>query len=221
MFNNNNMYGTTQHHTHDIHDTHTEESCCKLKIIDKSEPLIITGIIASASGLTIALVAGSTGLVVVSSILTLSSIVSEWRVRSLGVAKGLMDSVRDLEGENIQLKTNNKKLESEIEKFQNIVGLLDENVGDIEKAKEELFNLYEKYQEENKKQESNNLLTLFGLVDRNQDSRLSPDELSRLAEYIKIVYGQEIDFEVLDKDDNGYVSLEEFFEKFRGKINKK
>lgn len=187
------------------------KTCWKFEIIDKSEPLLIAGIIIGASGFAMALVAGSTGLVVATGVVTISSFVAEWRVRALGIAKKLMDSVHDLQDENEKLKT-------EVEKFENIVGLLDDNVGDIEVVKDQLFQLYDQYQKENFKQQSNNLLTLFGLVDKNEDSKLSPRELQRLREYIKIVYKEDIDFDILDKDDDGFVSLEEFFEKFRNKL---
>lgn len=218
-------YGTIQHNTQEEEETTT---CCKFEIIDNSEPFIIIGFIASTSGLGLSLVAGTTTLTVITGIASVTALIAEWRIRALGIAKNLMDSVRDLKKENVRLNDSicvldleNGRLRDEIKKFEEIVGLLDNNVQDIEKAKEQLFELYEKYRQENFKQESNNLLTLFGLVDRNEDSRLSSEELERLREYIKIVYRQDIDFDILDKDDDGYVSLQEFFEKFRGKLNKK
>ena len=81
--------------------------------------------------------------------------------------------------------------------------------------------MYEKYKDENDRQESNNLLTLFGLVDKNEDSKLSQDEIKRMKEYIRIVYKEEFDFDSLDSDDDGFVSLNEFFEKFRNRNIKK
>lgn len=203
--------------------------CCNISLIDYSEPLVVTGFILGAAGFTMALISGTTGLIVITGIVTVSSAVAEWRIRSLGIAKKLMDSVKTLESENDELRENNKELQeeiykfqdnnnilqSEINKFQDILGLLNNNVTDIEDAKKELFDLYNKYKIENNKQQSNNLLTLFGLVDKNQDSKLSQDELIRLKEYIKIVYKRDFNFDILDKDDDGYVSLQEFFEKFR------
>ena len=97
--------------------------------------------------------------------------------------------------------------------------MLDDNIHDIDQVKTQLFDLYKKYKDENDRQESNNLLTLFGLVDKNEDSRLSSSEIKRMKEYIKIVYKEEFDFDILDTDDDGFVSLSEFFEKFRNRNN--
>jgi len=216
------------------------QSCCKFEIIDKSEWIIIPGICLAVGGFVFAVVSGPVGLAVVTGVVVVAGLVAEWRVRALGVAKKLMDSVNDLKDENDKLKLMNEVFEtqlgifgdendklklinikfgSEIEKFENVVGLLGDNVEDLESAKTQLFDLYNKYKIENDKQESNNLLTLFGLVDKNQDSRLSKTELQRMREYIKIVYNEDFDFDILDSDDDGVVSLKEFFEKFRNRNN--
>ena len=201
-------------------------SCCKFEIIDKSELLIIPGICIALGGFVLSLIAGPIGMVVATGVVAVVSLVAEWRVRALGIAKKLMDSVHDLKDENERLKVTNeefksniKNLESEINKFEDMVGLLGDNVEDLEQAKNQLFDLYKKYKDENDRQESNNLLTLFGLVDKNEDSKLSKKELIRMKEYIKIVYNEEFDFDILDSDDDDYVSLKEFFEKFRNRKN--
>ena len=64
------------------------------------------------------LIAGPAGLAIVTGVLTITSLVAEWRVRSLGIAKKLMDSVHDLRDENEILKNNNDELESKIEKLE-------------------------------------------------------------------------------------------------------
>ena len=191
------------------------KTCCRMEIIDKSEPLIIVGTLCSLVGFIYSFFLGSSAFTVITGIVTVSGAVSEWRVRALGIAKKLMDSIRDLKAENAQLKSNVEKFEGEVEKFQGIVGLLDGNIQDIEAVKKQLFDLYEKYRIENTKHTSNNLLTLFGLVDKNQDSKLDSEEMSRMKEYIKIVYKKDFDFNILDRDGDGCVSLKEFFEKFR------
>ena len=103
------------------------------------------------------------------------------------------------------------------EKFEDIVGLLGDNVDGIEDAKNQLFELYKRYKDENDRQEANNLLTLFGLVDKNEDSRLSQEEILKMKEYIRIVYNEEFDFDTLDSDDDNFVSLSEIFKKFRNR----
>ena len=188
-----------------------QESCCSCNLIDYSEPVVILGALASTTGLVTGIVTGGTGFIIISSITLIGSSLAEYRIRRLGVAKELMDSVTDLNQEN-------EKLKNEVNKFEDMVGLFGDNVNDLEDAKQQLLNLYDKYKSENDRQESNNLLTLFGLVDKNQDSKLSPEEINRLREYIKIVYKEEFDFDILDKDDDGYISLKEFFEKFRKRI---
>lgn len=196
--------------------------CCSWEIVDLSEPLIIVGTCCSLIVLVYSSITGSIALAILSGIVLLSGLVGEWRIRVLGVAKKLMDSVNNLENENNRLRDQvetlggeNQKLHDEVGKFEGIVGILGDTTHDIESAKNELFGLYEKYQKENTRYESNNLLTLFGLVDKDQNSKLDKDEMGRLGEYIKIVYGKEFDFGKLDKDGDGCVSLREFFDKFR------
>ncbi len=197
--------------------------CCYWGIIDWwGEPVIIIGGIASSIALVYALTMGLQVVPWVSGISLAGAGVAEWRVRGLAVAKKLMDSVRDLRGENAKLKETNEELEAEVDKFQKevekfeqMVGLLGDNVEDLEEAKNQLFKLYEQYRIENKRYESNNLLTLFGLVDKNEDSKLDPEEITRMKDYVKIVYGQDFDFDILDRDGDGSVTLKEFFNKFR------
>lgn len=180
----------------------------RCRIIDYSEILIISCIILSTLNLIYSIIINSIANIVFACILVVGTSVSECRVRRLGLSRKLMDSVDVLDVEN-------KKLKEENEKLSGIVKLVGENVEDLEQAKKDLFVLYDKYKQENYKHQSNNLLTLFGLVDKNNDSKLSPEEMKRLSEYIKIVYKTEFDFTLLDKDSNGYVSLEEFFNKFK------
>jgi hypothetical protein len=178
------------------------------EIIDKSEPCIVLAGICSTLGLIVAIVNNYDFLIIMFVILLAACLISEWRIRALGIAKHLMESVHTLQKENLQLK-------EEIEKFEGIVGILGDNVGSIHDAKNELFKMYNQYKIENNRYESNNLLTLFGLVDKDQNSRLDTDEIDRMKEYIKIVYKEEYDFSTLDRDGDGTVSIKEFFEKFR------
>lgn len=201
----------------------TKKACCSWEIIDWwGEPVIIIGGIAAGVALVYAITMGLQVVPWVSGISLGGAAVAEWRVRGLAVAKKLMDSVRDLRGENEKLKETNEELEAEVnkfkgevEKFEQMVGLLGDNVEDLEEAKNQLFKLYEQYRLENKRFESNNLLTLFGLVDKNEDSILDEEEIKRMEDYVRIVYGTEFDFNKLDRNGDGSVTLKEFFNKFR------
>lgn len=180
---------------------------CK-KILDPSEPCILLGILSGFFVFGYSLVNGNTPVSITSGIFTITGCISECRVRALSIAKKLTESVANLNKEN-------KRLNTEINKFENILGIFGDNVNDIEKTKNDLFKLYDKYKNENDRYESNNLLTLFGLIDKDQNSKLDPDEIKRMSEYIRIVYKQEFDFTKLDCDGDGNISLNEFFEKFR------
>ena len=190
-------------------------NCFNVKIIDMSEPLIMSGVMCGCVGIVYGIITGGVGITVIGGIVTVSGLVAEWRVRALGIAKKLMDSLDEMKKENEKLRGDIIKFEEEIENFKGIVGLLGDNVDDIEGIKVELFDLYKKYKKENDKCMSNNLLTLFGLIDKDDDSILDLVEMGKMKEYIKIVYGEDIDFNKLDVDMDGGVSLKEFFEKFR------
>jgi len=230
LYNNNN-----------IDNTQPKRRCSSFDVVDKSEYIVVPSILLSLGCFAVSLANDSSvAITATTGIVTVSGMVAEWRIRALGIAKKLMDSVHDIKGENEKLKDSvydikeeNEKLkatnmliedelgkfESEVGKLENIVGLMGDNVGDIEAAKTQLFGLYQKYKTENDKQESNNLLTLFGLVDKDKDSRLSKSEIKRMEEYIKIVYKEDFNFNTLDSDEDGFISLSEFFEKFRNRFH--
>ena len=96
-------------------NVNTKRGWCNYEIIDKSELILIPGICASLGGFGYSLVSGTPGMSAITGVLMVSSLVAEWRVRALGIAKKLMDSVHVLEGENEKLKT-------QINKFEGIVG---------------------------------------------------------------------------------------------------
>ena len=197
----------------------TKRSFCGYEIIDMSEPVIITGTLCSLVGFGYSMVSGDNVLSALTGIMSITGAVSEWRVRALGIAKKLMDSVRTLQYENEKLHQDVNRLQDELDNFTEIVGILGDNVGDIQTVKDQLLQLYKQYKIENNKYISNNLLTLFGLIDKNQDSKLDSQEMKRMKEYIKIVYKEDFNFDILDKDGDGCVSLSEFFQKFRKKYN--
>lgn len=183
-------------------------------MIDLSEPVVVCALVASVASGGVAAVGGHTFIMISSLVSAVGTAIAEWRIRMLGVAKALMESVDELNEEIDGLKMENDKLADEVKKFENIVGLLDENVGDVEKVKDELFKLWKDYQRENRRAQANNLLSLYSLVDKDRNSVLSKSELDQMSVYIKEVYGETFDFDALDRDDDGGVSIGEFFRRF-------
>ncbi len=104
-----------------------------------------------------------------------------------------------------------------IENYEVMLGLFGDKVGDIDKVRKQLSDLVKEYKFQNHRQEANTLITLFGLIDRNNDGTLSQDEIIEMNSYIKIAYGEAYDFSRLDTDLSGDISLEEFFERFRNR----
>lgn len=134
-----------------------------------------------------------------SIVAVLCAFIAGWRVRVLGLAQNLEESVNNLEHNNQQLARENTKLQNEvstlqteINKFSKMVGLLGNNVTGIDNVKQELFLLVDKYEMANKRFESNNLMDLFFLVDKDKNSFLSPGELTQMKEYVKAFYGTDI-----------------------------
>nr|QBK93656.1 MAG: uncharacterized protein LCPAC404_03600 [Pithovirus LCPAC404] len=138
----------------------------------------------------------------------------------------LKNSVQEFYETQINLQSNieeltgiTEKQNENIKNYELILGLFENEVGNIDNVRKELSELVAKYKYENFIQEANNLLTLFGLIDKNRDGSLSEDEMKEMNTYITIVYGETYDFGQLDKDLDGAVSLKEFFEKFRDRDN--
>lgn len=192
-----------------------EENNSRIKIRDVSEPCILLGIGSSLSVLVYSFVDSIGWMSVISSVILLSGCVSEYRVRKLSLAKDLSESVDVLGKENEKLKIEVHKLEDDVSKLDSIVGVVGNTSTSLKNTRDKLIELYNKYRRENDRYESNNLLSLFGLVDKDNNSKLDPSEIERMKEYIRIVYKKEFDFDILDKDGDGCVSLQEFFEKFK------
>ena len=117
-----------------------------------------------------------------------------------------------LTAQNLVFQDTENALQRDLETFREITNIVGDNAAE---AQDRLFETYERYCTENERQENNNLLTLFGLIDRDHSSDLSPAEVGQMSEYVRIVYGEDYDFSQLDTDNDGHVSLQEFFNKFR------
>lgn len=199
-------------------------------VVDYSEPCV-WAILAFG---TVALVAsflpfGGEFWTGVAASLVFLGVLSTWRIRTLGTAYALLESVDDLHNENNRLmrrvselqtlgaelretiasqEAANEELRKTTEDLQGILGIVGDRVGDIDAVLTTLRDLYHKYRSENIKHERNNLLSFFDVVDRNNDGTLDSEEMARFRSFAEKVYGTQL--ESLDRDRDGRVSLQEF-----------
>lgn len=211
------MYGatSTEDDSEDVETGTPRSALCKSGIVDYSEPCLLLGVVV---GVIFSLYAGIEQEAIfafVALFLLFLSFLSCWRVRVLGVAYSLMDSVANLTQENKRLEGSVQTLETQMKQLDLLKDALGDSVDDFEAAKNTLLGLYEKYRLENTKFEANNLLSLFNLVDKDADGSLAPTEIDRLKEYVRVVYKTELDLGKCDTDANGTISLAEFVRVFR------
>ena len=217
---------------------------CNCKIIDLwGESFILIGGIAATVILVYTAITLIPIIPIFSGICIVGYGIAGWRVRKLGVSRNLMESVDMFKEENQVYKKENQifkeenqifkeenqifkeenqvlkeevnKLNYENKKFEEMIGLLGNEVKDVDEIKEKLFKLYNDYKKENDRYEGNNLLNLFRLVDINNDSCLSKEEMIKMSRYAKIFYNEEFDFNEFDFNKDENVSIEEFVQKFK------
>lgn len=221
-------------------DDAKSESCYSNKIVDYSEPfLYLLSILTTAGLLYVGIADFSTFMLIVMCYTLMISFIAIWRVRKLGIAKSLMDSVRRLKAENermsinlssFEIETQNLKeknnvlaeniesIQTENQKLLRITGLLGENVGDLEETKEALLKELSRLEGANRRYEANNLMNLFFLVDRDQGGTLSRGELAKMNGYVKAVYGVNLDGVDMDRNVDGEVDIQEFVARFEQQI---
>ena len=212
-------------------DLEVQERRKCVRIIDNSEPCIWVMGLLGIVGVVVGLIPPSAFLLTIAVSLILLAILSSWRVRVLGSAYALMESVDTLREENDRLADEVKHLDEIItvlecasttfreevvvfkrqnDDLKGVIGLVGEGVGDINEATNRLLTLYEKYKEENVRQEKNNLMALFDVIDQDNDGILDGNEMSKLKQYVARAYNRDItDF---DGNADGDVSFEEFVE---------
>lgn len=226
-------YGTQQSEDTNTHPQ-KHKPCCR--VVDLSEPIIWTCTIFAVVALVYAILSAPAFWLVVSIVLLTLGCLSTWRIRKLGVAFALMESVETLKLENTRLsgevnrlgqvtdelgdqvgllEEGNNALASEVSKFEEIVGLLGDNVGDINAAKTGLIMLYENYKRENARYQSNNIFSLFSIVDKDMSGTLSEAEVDRMKHYVRAVYGIE-----LAVPGDGHVTLADFVSLFEKEFAK-
>jgi hypothetical protein len=199
------------------------------RLVDYSEPVIWVMGVFGAISIVIGAIPVHIFVVTLASSLALLGCLSGWRVRRLGIAATLMDSVDDLREENNRLvqelatlkettdalgetnrrfEKNNLRLENANEGLKGIIGLAGDTLGDMDKMSDRLIALYNKYHEENLRQEKNNMLQLFDVIDRDNDGILDASEVEKLRHYVKTAYNRDIDS--FDGDNDGAIRLDEF-----------
>lgn len=215
------------------------KGCCHdTSIVDNSEPCVWLLGAMGVMGLIAGIIQGSTIGVVIGACLILLGLISSWRIRVLGQAYAIMKSVHRLEMVNDSLAATNDKLETEITRFrktqtnmerqireqeiqntllteqintfQGIVGLLGENVTDIEHSTAQLNEIYYKYKAENVRQTRNNLMQLFFIMDKDENGVLTKEELDSMKHAVEEIRG--CTMKEVDTDGNGEVSIQEFID---------
>ena len=198
-------------------------------LVDYSEPCIYVLGVIGVVGLVMGLIPPSTLVIVVAAGLIILAGLAAWRVRRLGVAYALMESVETLRVENEHLRLSVVDLDAQVNRFKvlnteliqtrealgksnkelkEIVGLVGDKVENIDEATEKLLGLYQNCKQENLRQERNNLLALFEIIDKDKDGVLEEAEIAKLTDYVKKAFGRSItDF---DTDKDGGVTYAEF-----------
>jgi hypothetical protein len=201
------------------------------RIVDCSEPFFVIFGITGFIGLIINIINSHNFDIAVASFCFLSSTIGVWRVRKLGIAKKIMDSINDLKLENMRLEETEKQLEREnlllkntndelketstqlsndIDKFKILTNIMDTNNKTSEEIQEDLLNTVERYEKENKRYEINNKISLFYTADQNRDGFLSKEEIYIIKKILKDEYN--IDY-ILDTNQDGEITRKEFLEK--------
>lgn len=201
------------------------------RIIDYSEPLFGITFLLGIVGIIYNIIELENFDLAVSCFLSFGSLIALWRVKKLGIASLLMDSVdnlreenenlresiREFERENSKLAETERMLNSEVYKFKkdiqsfrDLVGIVDTSNKNAEDIQKELFDLVEKYRVENRKYkkendrlERNNRLALFYTVDYNRDGKLTNEEINEIKKILKDEYNIT---GVIDENGDGVIS---------------
>lgn len=210
----------------DASEEHRDESC--FRISDFSEPCVWVLTVVGVVGLLFGIIQSSTISIVIGSCMIFLGLLSGWRIRVLGMAYALMQSVDQLRDENNRLHSEVGRLRAirtqmEIQLHEQVIqtdslknlnheykgalGLLGENVKDVNEASDKLLALYTKYKEENVKHERNNLIQLFHVIDRDNSGQLSKEEMDSMRDFVKKAYGRDIN--EFDTDEDGVVTITE------------
>jgi len=210
---------------------HNEEKPKKCwRIIDYSEPFFGISAVSGIIGIVVNVISTENFDIYLGVVCSIMSFIGLWRVRVLGVAKKLMDSVdalklenmrlnrtqHSLEEENEKLKQTNEslkrietKLNNDVNDLRSVMNIIDTQNKTADEIQKEMLTLVEKYYRENSRQERNNKIALFYTADMNRDGLLEGEELDVLKEALRGEY----DIDDLDFIFKGTMSRKSVLEK--------
>lgn len=153
-------------------------------LIDWSEPLYLICGLCGILILVYSFFLDSLKFLILSSgiLVILTCLCAWWRVRTLGVAMALMDSINELREENDEYKRNNQELEHRIGVLDNSLWRMDKLNDDLQESNDEIQSLCSSLTEENIR--FSELLGILGgaTEDLEETKRKLFQELIRLKE---------------------------------------
>lgn len=227
MYNNYNSLTMTSELPLHVQDTRPKSSkWCKF--VDFSQPIFaITGSFGGA-GLIVNSLQGESFDVALSGMMALGSLLAWFRVRRLGEAQSVMDSVQDLENqnqhlqnqttvleiENGELKESNdqlndleNKLKSDLGYLRKVIGIADTQSKSAQQIQDEMIKNYKNYKIENDKYEKLNKVNTFLTSDINNDGVITNNEIN-LLESISLSTTSNLDY-----NNDGKITMEEYISK--------
>lgn len=188
---------------------------------DWSQPCFWVSCIFGTVSTVYSVIVGTGYWIAASACLCFTGSLGAQRTHSLGLSKSIAESADAFKEENQKLLETNERikedveaLEGQVEDLRGITGLLDGTEQDLRDVETKLRALHQGIRSENLKHQNNNLVSLFTLVDKDNDGELSSSEVARLQDFVLTVYDREIDFPSLDSDGDGRLTLPEFIQLF-------
>lgn len=194
---------------------------------DYSQPVFtLTGAFGGV-GAIINAVEGESFDIALSAVMALSSLLAWYRVRRLGEAKAVMDSVSELkqqndeleqqtntlQEENDELKESNDQLNAleqeltkDIESLRGVIGIVDTQNKTAKEIQDELVQAAKKLKDENDRYERLNKTNTFLTADRNNDGVIDESE-KIILETIDIGSSE------ADKNNDGKITMNEYIGK--------
>jgi cell division protein FtsB len=191
---------------------------------DYSQPIFtLTGAFGGI-GAIINAIEGESLDIALSVTMSLSSVLAWYRVRRLGEAKAVMDSVNQLkiqndeleqqtntlEQENDELKESNdqlnkleKNLTNDINQLREVLGIVDTQNENVDQIQKKLLDTYRKLKDENEKYNKLNRTNMFLTADTNNDGIIDKNE----QKILNIINLDKIN---ADKNNDGKITMDEF-----------